>query len=333
LEVPYPYAKPLPSSEARIRSPRFHALIGRWYEFGQPPQEQYIDLERDYHVLIAAMSGGGKSTLMRMMLLTLLANTSPEHLQVVIIDLKNDDFPVFRQMPHVVQFAGETTSAAIAVAALESEMRRRVECGERKPKLLLVIDELAQLRSDRVTMSRISDLLGMGRALGIHVWAATQYPNRETITTEINVNFTTRLVGRVDGPNAASVATKRAASGAHLLGTPGDFLKVDTEMRRFKAYWLSQSETASLIATWRLRWRHVCKTQNLELPKDGGGGDMRVLEIAEKIAPLVAAGASQNEMIRSVFGPGANTGGSNLAWIKRARAYLEEKERGNERGI
>lgn len=328
LEVPYPNPQPLPSSAASIRAPRYHALIGRWYEFGQQPAEQYLDLERDYHTLVAAMSGAGKSTLMRMMLLTLLANTSPEQLQVVVIDLKNDDFPVFRTMPQVVTFAGDPASAAGAVAMVDAELRRRIETGARTPRLLLLIDELAQLRSDRPTMSRIADILNMGRAMAINVWAGTQYPNKDTITTEINVAFTTRLVGRVDGPNAATVATKRAASGAHLLAVPGDFLRIDADVRRIKAYNLSQAETAEMVAFWRKRWG---SSQPAAVPllavapptPTAPTIDPRLAEIAATIAPLLADGASQNEMIRAVFGPGANTGGSNLTWIKRARAHLE----------
>lgn len=329
LEVPYPNPQPLPSSAASIRAPRYHALIGRWYEFGQEPAEQYLDLERDYHTLVAAMSGAGKSTLMRMMLLTLLVNTAPEQLQVVVVDLKNDDFPVFRTMPQVVQFAGDPASAASAVAMVDAELRRRIESGVRSPRLLLVIDELAQLRSDRATMSRIADILNMGRAMAINVWAGTQYPNKETITTEINVAFTTRLVGRVDGPNAATVATKRAASGAHLLAVPGDFLRIDSEMRRIKAYNLSQAETAEQVAFWRRRWQHSTAAPALAtvapVAATAPAVDARLAEIVRIVEPLVESGASQNEMIRAVFGPGANTGGSNLAWIKRARAHIEER--------
>jgi hypothetical protein len=329
LEVPYPNPQPLPSSSASIRAPRYHALIGRWYEFGQQPAEQYLDLERDYHTLVAAMSGAGKSTLMRMMLLTLLANTSPEQLQVVVVDLKNDDFPVFRTMPQVVTFAGDPASAAGAVAMVDAELRRRIETGARTPRLLLLIDELAQLRTDRATMSKIADILNMGRAMAINVWAGTQYPNKETITTEINVAFTTRLVGRVDGPNAANVATKRAASGAHLLAVPGDFLRIDADVRRIKAYNLTHPETAEMVAFWRNRWRSqpaaaplLAATQAAPVATQPTA-DVRLAEIAATIAPLLDGGASQNEMIRVVFGPGANTGGSNLAWIKRARAHLE----------
>lgn len=332
LEVPYPNPQPLPAEQASMRAPRFHALIGRWYEFSQAPAEQYLDLERDYHTLVAAMSGAGKSTLMRMMLLTLLANTAPDILQVVVVDLKNDDFPAFRRMPQVITFAGDPAAAAGAVASVEQEMRRRIETGQRTPRLLLLIDELAQLRADRPTMGKLADILNMGRSMAINVWAGTQYPNKETITTEINVAFTTRLVGRVDGPNAANVATKRAASGAHLLSVPGDFLRIDTDVRRIKAYNLSKEETYTGIEFWRTRWAQHGSSAALPAPAAmlqpaAPTVDPRVAEIAATIAPLLADGASQNEMIRAVFGPGANTGGSNLAWIKRARAHLESLER------
>lgn len=326
LEAPYPDPRPLPAAQATIRAPRFHALLGRSYAYGLEPQEQYLDLTHDHHVLFAAMSGAGKSTLMRMALLTLLANTPPADLQVVVVDLKNDDFPAFRVMPQVIQFAGDMATAAASVAWVDGEMQRRVESGQRTPRLLLLIDELAQMRGDKASMARLLNIMNMGRALNINTWAGTQYPNKETITAEINTGFTTRIVGRVDGPTASSVATKRAGAGAHLLAVPGDFLRVDTEMRRIKAYNLSKTETAEQIAFWRQRWSAqrpaplLIENAATPLPEPV---DPRVAEIAAIIEPLIADGVSQNEMIRAVFGIGANTGGSNLAWIKRARAHLE----------
>src|SRR5436853_3774541 len=114
IEVPHPAPVPLSWQAAPMRTGRFHALLGRSYSYNGA-REEWLDLERHYHMLVAAMSGGWKSTLMRMALLSLTYNTAPELLQVMLVDLKNDDLVPFRNLPHVINYAGELEAAAAAI--------------------------------------------------------------------------------------------------------------------------------------------------------------------------------------------------------------------------
>jgi DNA segregation ATPase FtsK/SpoIIIE-like protein len=84
IEVPHPTPVPLAWQAAPLRVGRFHALIGRSYSYNGA-REEWLDLERHYHTLVAAMSGGGKSTLMRMALISLALNTDPELLQIMLV--------------------------------------------------------------------------------------------------------------------------------------------------------------------------------------------------------------------------------------------------------
>jgi hypothetical protein len=131
-----------------MRTGRYHALVGRSYDYNGACDE-WLDLERHYHMLVAAMSGGGKSTLMRMALSSLALNTAPNLLQIILVDLKNDDLVPFRNLPHVINYAGDIESAAAAIEYVYQIKTERIASQDKPFRLLLVIDELAELGSDK----------------------------------------------------------------------------------------------------------------------------------------------------------------------------------------
>ncbi len=255
IEVPHPTPIPLSWQAAPMRMGRLHALIGRSYSYNGA-HDEYLDLDRHYHTLVAAMSGGGKSTLMRMALITLALNTTPTDLQIMLVDLKNDDLVPFRALPHCINYAGAIDSAAAAIAYVHQVKTERIQTQTKPYRLLLVIDELAELGVDKDALKQLGSVLSTGRSLGINVWAGTQYPSANAIGSIVAASFTTRLVGMVDGKNSALVATKRAGSGAELLCTPGDFLHIDAgDLARMKAYDFSQNDSAALIVHIARKWQ------------------------------------------------------------------------------
>lgn len=255
IEVPHPAPISLSWESTSLRVGRNFGLIGRSYDY-HGARNEYLDLDRHYHTLVSAMSGGGKSTLMRMALLTLALNTSPALLRMALIDLKNDDLMAFRALPHVITYAGDVLTATNVINYTGQIKSERIESQQKPWRLLLVIDELAELGSQRETLRLLGSILSTGRSLGINVLAGTQYPTAATIGSVVNSSFTVRLVGMVDSRQAAATATKRAGSGAELLQTPGDFLRIDgTELRRMKAYNIDADDTAALVATIVQRWQ------------------------------------------------------------------------------
>jgi hypothetical protein len=254
LEVPHPAPTILQWQSAAIHMARFLALVGRSYT-AQGPREEFIDLERDYHTLIAAMSGAGKSTMMRMGLCTLLFNTPTTELSVYLVDLKNDDLHPFRQLPHVVDYAGSPAAAADIIQRIYRIKEERIESRERPYRILLVIDELAELGTDKDALRKLGSILSTGRSLGINVWAGTQYPSADLISGVVNASFTVRIAGIVDGKTSANMVTKRAGSGAELLQLPGDFLRTDgAELRRMKGYNLSAEDTSLFVRKICNKW-------------------------------------------------------------------------------
>lgn len=302
IEVPHPAPTPLSWRAASMRLGRFIALVGRSYDYNGM-RDEYLDLERHYHTLVAAMSGGGKSTLMRMALLTFALNTTPAELRMMLVDLKNDDLTPFRQLPHVISYAGDIEAAQAAIGYVYQVKQERIESQEKPYRLLLVIDELAELGQAKDTLKLLGSILSTGRSLGINTLAGTQYPTADSIGSVVNASFTVRVAGMVDGKTAALAATKRANSGAELLQTPGDFLRIDgAEVRRLKGYDIDMSDTEQLIARITANWRkqgagsvpppRIASYQ----PRD------EVDDLAEQIRELWEEGRSKNAMAKHVFG-------------------------------
>lgn len=320
IEVPHPAPTPLSWEAAPLRMGRLHALIGRSYSY-TGARDEYLDLEKHYHTLVAAMSGGGKSTLLRMALLTLALNTPPDLLQVMLIDLKNDDLVPFCALPHCVSYAGDIDTAAAAINYVHQVKQERIATQEKNYRLLLVIDELAELGSDKEALKQLGSILSTGRSLGINVWVGTQYPSAQAIGSIVAASFTTRLVGMVDGKNSALVATKRAGSRAELLCTPGDFLRADgAQLGRMKAYSLSQTDSTALIEHAVHKWRGQCKSVSAltSTPRR-----TKADEHADRLIDLYAAGASKNAMAKHIFGK--PYGGAFAARIDAAIQVLQQR--------
>lgn len=323
IEVPHPAPIALNWESTGVRMGSHMALIGRSYDY-HGARNEYLDLDRHYHTLVAAMSGGGKSTLMRMGLLTLTMNTSPAQLRVMLIDLKNDDLMPFRSLPHVIDYAGEPNAAARVINYVGQIKSERIESQEKPWRLLLVIDELAEIGAQRETLRLLGSILSTGRSLGINVWAGTQYPTAATIGSVVNSSFTVRLVGMVDGKQAAATATKRAGSGAELLQTPGDFLRVDgVDLQRMKAYNIDAHDTAKMIAFIARKWRH----QKVVIAPPGPPPQGAVMDTDEVVMTPVITGYGTGYGGATSGGDeeGAITGYHNQFPIRSGRPLTEQE--------
>jgi hypothetical protein len=337
IETPHPAPIPLDWRGATLRLPGMHALVGKRYYGGSSAET--VALPTNHHMLVAAMSGGGKSTLVRMALSTLCLNTSPDDLAVLLVDLKNDDLVPFKRLPHCIGYAGNLTRAAQAIDQLTQIRDARIEGGDKTQRILLVVDELAELSDDKDALAQLGRILSTGRSLGINVWAGTQYPTASAIGSVVSRSWTLRLVGRVDGANAANIATQRPGTGAQYLAHPGDFLRVDgPDTVRFKAYQMPQSATAGMVQAICDRWGKVAAPSLFDKPAATTRSSAVVVEMSEEdrmvetLRPLFREGASLAAMIRAVFGPNANTGGANRTRVQaaldivRATTTIDEEE-------
>ncbi len=181
------------------------------------------------HVLIAGTTGSGKTALARSIVVSLALRNSQRQLQLVLIDPKGRGFEPLARLPHLLEpVVTRADVAAPVMQRLVAEMERRDAEGQSEPRLVVLLDELADLVQvgGRDMEQLLTRLTQRGREAGIHLVACTQKPTAAVIGGLVKSNFPVRLVGSVASPEDAKVASGLAKTGAERLLGQGDFLVV-----------------------------------------------------------------------------------------------------------
>ena len=211
------------------------------------------DLTRMPHLLIAGATGSGKSVCINTIVMSLLMNSDPDELQLVMIDPKKVELTQYSSLPHMIApVVTEPRGAYAALQWLVQEMQRRYDLlkrlglrnisafNERTPKaeeegaeppipkhlpfIVAIIDEFADLMmvSSADLETPIARIAQMARAVGIHLILATQRPSREVITGIIKANITSRIAFKVANRINSQIILDE--TGAETLLGNGDLL-------------------------------------------------------------------------------------------------------------
>jgi S-DNA-T family DNA segregation ATPase FtsK/SpoIIIE len=204
------------------------------------------------HVLIAGTTGSGKTALARTIIASLVLHNPQRNLQVVLIDPKGRGFLAFDGLPHLSEpVVTRVEDALPALRRLVVEMERRDAEGVCEPRVVVAVDELADLIQvgGQEVETALTRLTQRGREAGLHLVACTQKPTAAVIGGLIKSNFPVRLVGSVASPEDAKVATGLPRTGAeHLLGQ-GDFLVVAKgQVTRMQAAYIDPREVRDVVA-------------------------------------------------------------------------------------
>lgn len=203
------------------------------------------DLRLMPHILIAGTTGSGKSVCINSIITSLIYRCSPRDVRFLAIDPKQLELPVYNPIPHLLGKA--TIDPKKAVGELDEVIkimevrygqfaelgvrdivgynaRAEAEGKERKPYIVIIIDELADLmlRAPTEIEERITRLAQMSRAVGIHLILATQRPSVDVITGLIKANFPCRIAFQV--ASKTDSRTILDMNGAESLLGRGDML-------------------------------------------------------------------------------------------------------------
>lgn len=197
------------------------------------------------HLLIAGATGSGKSVALETILAGLCERYPPTLLRLRLVDPKETELLEFEGSEHLDGSIGSDADDAEvlledAVNEMQSrykafrakrvkslpEFNRMVGPGERKPWLVLVLDEYADLTSDPDDRKRIEPqikrLSQKARAAGIHLIVATQRPSAEILSTTVRGNLPAQLALRVKSAIDSRIIIDE--SGAEALAGRGDAL-------------------------------------------------------------------------------------------------------------
>ncbi len=203
------------------------------------------DLAKMPHLLVAGTTGSGKSVCLNTMIMSLLFNSTPDEVKLIMIDPKKVEFTVYRSIPHLlVPVVADPRKAAGALSWAVAEMDKRyalfAEKGVRNlqgyntyatsnglskmPRIVIIIDELSDLMmaaSNEVEDS-ICRLAQKARAAGMHLIVATQRPSVDVITGLIKANIPSRIAFAVK--SQIDSRTIIDTQGAEKLLGNGDML-------------------------------------------------------------------------------------------------------------
>ena len=243
----------LPLCQRLSHVPEFTAILGLDEE-GTPLLVR-LSSPDVAHVLICGTTGSGKTALARTMLLSLAMHNRPSALQLLLIDPYGRGFLPLSRLPHLmVPPVTELPQAAEVLEKLVAEMACRDRRGHLTPRIVLAIDELADLMQvgGAAVAAALTRLTQRGRKAGVHVIACTQKPTAKVLGSLVKANFPLRLVGSVACPEDAKVAAGMAGTGAEKLLGRGDFLLVNKgQTVRFQAAWVDEREMAQVVEELR----------------------------------------------------------------------------------
>jgi len=204
------------------------------------------------HCLIAGTTGSGKTELARTIVASLLMHQKPRDIQLALFDPKLHGLGLFARAPHLLfPIVADIDETLVRMTFLVAEMERRDRALIERPRVVIVIDELADLLqscgAELETM--LTRLVQRGRGTGFSLIACTQKPSSRVVGSLVKANFPVRLVGRVASTDDARVAAGVGGTGAEKLAGRGDFVLVaGAQMIRFQAAMIKPEEIESLSA-------------------------------------------------------------------------------------
>ena len=223
--------------------PTGHLLLG----VDEDQRQLLVDLTRasNVHAAVIGMTGSGKSTLMRTMILSAQLSGGA---QVALFD-PSGGFEPLSGHPSVWR-GGLFREAEACDLGLEALTRAMGRLGR---KLTYVfVDEVPELVMQRPRIKgHLARLAQAGRHVGMHLILGAQHPLASELGPTTMRNIAVRLVGRVADRSAAYNATARRDSGAEHLRGRGDFVYVNgSAMRHFQAAMVSEPT----MAAWAERY-------------------------------------------------------------------------------
>ena len=225
------------------------------------------------HLLIAGATGSGKSVCINSIITSVIYKSSPKDVKLMLIDPKVVELSIYNGIPHLlIDVVTNPKKAAFALNWAVDEMEKRYEAfaenhvrdlkgynkkmmaegkeDEKLPKILIIVDELADLMmvASKEIEEYIARLAQKARAAGMHLILATQRPSVDVITGTIKANVPSRIAFAV----ASSVDSRTILDmgGAEKLLGKGDMLFYPSKYpkpKRIQGAFISDGEVERLV--------------------------------------------------------------------------------------
>ncbi len=227
---------------------------------GKDRQGQYVvfDLLKQPHILIAGETGSGKSTQLRSILTTLILTKKPHELELYLGDCKKSEFHLFRKVEHVKRVHSSAADIKKMLTKVKQELNERSDLTEvfevghiddlpaeqRRPYIIVCIDEFVLLRNDQDIMDILIDIVCLGRTLGVFAILSMQRPDAKTLDTTIRSQCTVSMGFQLrDKTESRMVNTPKAEK----IDVPGKFIMNSDKLYELQAPYLTQEKAKELL--------------------------------------------------------------------------------------
>lgn len=227
---------------------------------GQNQSGNYItfDLTEKPHILIAGETGSGKSTQLRSILTTLIKMKRPEELQLYLGDCKRQEFHIFRRVEHVQCVYSKAKDIRNMLVKIRAEMETRSDLTEvfevghiddlpkekRLPYIIVCIDEFVMLRKDEEIMEILTEIVAIGRTLGVFAILSMQRPNAKVLDTTVRANLTVSMGFKLRDAREAIIAN---TPNAEKIEIRGRFIMSSDKIYEIQAPYLVMEEAKKLL--------------------------------------------------------------------------------------
>ncbi len=250
------------------------------------------DLRTMPHILIAGTTGSGKSVCINSIICSMIHRASHRDIRFLTIDPKQLELPLYNSIPHLMGRTRTSPKEALrelsrVVKIMDTRIGEFAELGvrdiagynarakseglEKKPYIIVIIDELADLmlRAANEIEERITRLAQMSRAVGIHLILATQRPSVDVITGLIKANFPCRIAFQV--ASKTDSRTILDMNGAEALLGRGDMLFLPPgkgEPVRLHGTFVSDVAARRVVDLWTTAYLTELLTGRVEKPDE-----------------------------------------------------------------
>ncbi|MED4017016.1 FtsK/SpoIIIE domain-containing protein [Sutcliffiella cohnii] len=202
-----------------------------------------FDMVANPMLLIAGETGGGKSSSIRGILTALIQfrEYMENGLELHLVDFKRSEFHLFRHIQETyVMNQKKDLRRCLTYILEEIEVRgdildtfelthiddyNKMKSIEKKPYMILCIDEVHMLEGEEDIFSAIHTISAMGRALGIFLIMATQRPDKDVIDGKIKSNLTMRYAfAHADKINSDITLGRGVKADASKITKEGQFI-------------------------------------------------------------------------------------------------------------
>lgn len=297
------------------------------------------------HLLIAGATGSGKSVCINTIITSLLYKASPDEVKLILIDPKVVELGNYNGIPHLlVPAVTDPKKAAAALNWAVNEMTQRYkffaeesvkdldsynelmranqEADKVLPKIVIIIDELADLMM--VAPSQVEEsicrLAQLARAAGMHLIVATQRPSVDVVTGLIKANIPSRIAFSVS--SQVDSRTILDVGGAEKLLGKGDMLYSpvgENKPLRIQGPYISDSETARIIDFVKKQGESTYDesvVQTIETPEKSQYGEVSDELTEDAIAFILKQKKASVSMLQRRFRIGYNRAASIIDEIE-----------------